>query len=180
MPPLALTEPDCGAMSPVRSRTRVVLPAPFGPIRAATTPSPTRNETSSSKTRPSGSTWLTCAASMWPIGPPRSLTVFRVPGAMADNNYMDAHGFNENSGLRASDADRDAAAAVVNNALAEGRLTADEHSERLDAIYSAKSQSELVPLLADLPGQRAAVPATASSAAPPGRAPGTPSPSWRW
>jgi hypothetical protein len=82
---------------------------------------------------------------------------------MADNSYMDAHGFNENSGLRASDADRDAAAAVVNNALAEGRLTADEHSERLDAIYSAKTQSELAPLLADLPGQRGAVPATATA-----------------
>lgn len=82
---------------------------------------------------------------------------------MADNNYMDAHGFNENSGLRASDADRDAAAAVVNNALAEGRLTADEHSERLDAIYSAKTHSELVPLLADLPGQGAAVPVAATS-----------------
>ena len=82
---------------------------------------------------------------------------------MADNNYMDAHGFNENSGLRASDADRDDAAAVVNNALAEGRLTADEHSERLDAIYSAKTQSELVPLLADLPGRRSVASATATS-----------------
>jgi len=85
---------------------------------------------------------------------------------MADNNYMDAHGFNENSGLRASDADRDAAAAVVNNALAEGRLTADEHSERLDSIYSAKTQAELAPLLADLPGQQALAPATSTSGQP--------------
>ena len=82
---------------------------------------------------------------------------------MADNNHMDGHGFNENSGLRASDADRDAAAAVVNNALAEGRLTADEHSERLDAIYAAKTQSELVPLLADLPGERAVASAAATT-----------------
>lgn len=82
---------------------------------------------------------------------------------MADNNYMDAHGFNENSGLRASDADRDGAAAVVNDALAEGRLTADEHSERLDAIYSAKTQAELAPLLADLPGQRAVAQARTTS-----------------
>jgi hypothetical protein len=82
---------------------------------------------------------------------------------MADNNYMDGHDFNENSGLRASDADRDAAAAVVNNALAEGRLTADEHSERLDAIYAAKTQSELVPPLADLPGERAVASATVTS-----------------
>jgi hypothetical protein len=63
--------------------------------------------------------------------------------------------FNENSGrsrgLRASDADRDSAASVINNALAEGRLTAEEHSDRLDAIYAAKTQADLVPLLEDLP-----------------------------
>jgi hypothetical protein len=82
---------------------------------------------------------------------------------MADNNYMVAHDSNENSGLRASDADRDTAAAVINNALAEGRLTADEHSERLDAIYSAKTQAELVPVLADLPGQQAMASTAATS-----------------
>ncbi len=76
---------------------------------------------------------------------------------------MDGHGNNENSGLRASDADRDAAAAVINNALAEGRLTADEHGQRLDAIYAAKTQAELAPLLADLPGQQAMAPVTATS-----------------
>lgn len=82
---------------------------------------------------------------------------------MADNSSMDAHGFNQNSGLRASDADRDAAAAVINNALAEGRLTADEHGQRLDAIYAAKTQAELAPLLADLPGQQAMAPVTSTS-----------------
>jgi hypothetical protein len=71
---------------------------------------------------------------------------------MAENNCMTPQGFNENSRLRASDADRDAAASVINDALAEGRLTAEEHSDRLDAIYSAKTQAELVPLLDDLPG----------------------------
>jgi hypothetical protein len=77
---------------------------------------------------------------------------------MAENNCMTPQGFNENSRLRASDADRDAAASVVNNALAEGRLTAEEHSDRLDAIYSAKTQAELVPLLEDLPGTGSAAP----------------------
>jgi hypothetical protein len=67
---------------------------------------------------------------------------------------MDPQGFNVNSRLRASDADRDTAAAVINNALAEGRLTAEEHSDRLDAIYAAKTHAELVPLLDDLPGQQ--------------------------
>ncbi len=91
---------------------------------------------------------------------------------MADNSCMTPQGFNENSGLRASDADRDAAASVVNSALAEGRLTAEEHSDRLDAIYSAKTHAELVPLLSDLPspGTAAApVPAPASAQLAPRR-----------
>jgi len=66
---------------------------------------------------------------------------------------MDPQDFNANSRLRASDADRDAAAAVINNALAEGRLTAEEHADRLDGIYAAKTHADLVPLLDDLPGQ---------------------------
>jgi len=64
---------------------------------------------------------------------------------------MDPQDFNTNSQLRASDADRDRAASVLSEALAEGRLTPLEHSERLDSIYAAKTQAELVPLLQDLP-----------------------------
>ena len=69
----------------------------------------------------------------------------------ADNSRMDPQGFNTNSRLRASDADRDRAASVLNEALAEGRLTPEEHSERLDSIYAAKTQADLVPALEDLP-----------------------------
>lgn len=76
---------------------------------------------------------------------------------------MTPQGFNENSRLRASDADRDRAASVINNAMAEGRLTAQEHSDRLDAIYAAKTHGELVPVLDDLP----AVGAAAATAAGP-------------
>lgn len=64
---------------------------------------------------------------------------------------MDPQGFNANSRLRASDADRDRAASVLNEAMAEGRLTPEEHSDRLDSIYAAKTQADLVPLLEDLP-----------------------------
>jgi Domain of unknown function (DUF1707)/Cell wall-active antibiotics response 4TMS YvqF len=64
---------------------------------------------------------------------------------------VDPQAFNTNSRLRASDKDRDRAASVLNEALAEGRLTAQEHSERLDAIYAAKTHADLVPLLEDLP-----------------------------
>jgi Domain of unknown function (DUF1707)/Cell wall-active antibiotics response 4TMS YvqF len=99
--------------------------------------------------------------------------LFQCPATMADNSCMTPQGFNENSGLRASDADRDAAASVVNSALAEGRLTAEEHSDRLDAIYSAKTHAELVPLLSDLP-------ASGASAAPvPVQSPGQVVPSGR-
>jgi len=42
----------------------VVLPAPFCPMSAVVDPSPTRNETSSSSGRPSGSAYETAAMSM--------------------------------------------------------------------------------------------------------------------
>ena len=75
---------------------------------------------------------------------------------MADNSPMDPQGFNPNSRLRASDADRDRAASVLNEALAQGRLTAEEHSERLDALYAAKTHADIVPVIDDLPGTAAA------------------------
>ena len=52
---------------------------------------------------------------------------------------------------RASDADRDAAASLLNEAFAEGRLTADEHDQRLSAAYTACSWQQLRQLTADLP-----------------------------
>ena len=66
---------------------------------------------------------------------------------------MDPQDFNPNSRLRASDADRDRAASVLSEALAEGRLTAEEHSDRLDSIYAARTHADIVPLLADLPAR---------------------------
>src|SRR5262249_44724192 len=69
---------------------------------------------------------------------------------MAENSWMDPEGNNPNSRLRASDADRDRAASMLNEALADGRITADEHAERLDMVYAAKTHAELVPVLDDL------------------------------
>jgi hypothetical protein len=54
-------------------------------------------------------------------------------------------------GTRASDSDRDAAAGLLNEAFAEGRLTADEHDQRLSAAYAARSWQQLHQLTADLP-----------------------------
>ncbi|HEX6469957.1 MAG TPA: DUF1707 domain-containing protein [Streptosporangiaceae bacterium] len=62
--------------------------------------------------------------------------------------------------MRASDADRDRIADELREALAEGRLTPEEHAERLDAVYAAKTYAELAPIVADLPAAgRPATPA---------------------
>ncbi|GAA4958455.1 hypothetical protein GCM10023224_50520 [Streptomonospora halophila] len=53
--------------------------------------------------------------------------------------------------LRASDADRDRVAELLATALSEGRLSHDEHSERMDTAYSARTLGELAPLTSDLP-----------------------------
>ncbi|MEU0924456.1 DUF1707 domain-containing protein [Streptomyces sp. SID8361] len=53
--------------------------------------------------------------------------------------------------LRASDADRDRIADILREALAEGRLQPEEHAERIDAVYRAKTIGELEPLVRDLP-----------------------------
>jgi hypothetical protein len=56
----------------------------------------------------------------------------------------------------ASDADRDTAAGLLNAAWAEGRLTADEHGQRLSAAYTARTWQQLDQLTADLPDPAAA------------------------
>lgn len=53
-------------------------------------------------------------------------------------------------GLRASDADREQVATVLSTAYAEGRLTRDEHDERLDQLLKAKTFDDLVPITHDL------------------------------
>jgi hypothetical protein len=53
--------------------------------------------------------------------------------------------------VRASDADRDRAAALLREHHAAGRLTMEEFRERLDRAFSAKTLGELDELLSDLP-----------------------------
>ncbi|GGL77306.1 hypothetical protein GCM10010129_21220 [Streptomyces fumigatiscleroticus] len=60
--------------------------------------------------------------------------------------------------LRASDADRDRVADILREALAEGRLTAEEHAERVEGVLNAKTVGELQVFIRDLPaahGRRA-------------------------
>jgi hypothetical protein len=56
--------------------------------------------------------------------------------------------------IRASDADRDRIADILREALAEGRIDAEEHAERIDAVYRAKTVGELEPIVRDLPASR--------------------------
>lgn len=75
--------------------------------------------------------------------------------------------------LRASDADRDRVADLLREALAEGRLTADEHAERVDGVLHAKTVGELEVFIRDLPGAHRGSGAAAYTPVPPRPAPGT-------
>lgn len=53
--------------------------------------------------------------------------------------------------MRASDADREAYVAVLQQAYLDGRLSKGEYDERMGAAYQAITYADLVPLLQDLP-----------------------------
>src|SRR5213078_938738 len=72
--------------------------------------------------------------------------------------------------LRASYEDRDRVAEELRVAAGDGRLTADELDQRLEAALTAQTYGELAALTADLPGVAAAGPAVpAVRQRPPGR-----------
>ena len=92
-----------------------------------------------------------------------------------------------NEHLRMSDAEREQAAGELGEHYVQGRLTAEEHSERLDQIWAARTRAELVPIFQDLPGRYAPQPfgppfpqpfppRFAGSAAPPRRRTRLPAP----
>ena len=63
-----------------------------------------------------------------------------------------------NEHLRMSDAEREQAAAELGEHYVQGRLTTEEHSERLDQIWAARTRAELAPVFRDLPGRYAPPP----------------------
>jgi hypothetical protein len=65
--------------------------------------------------------------------------------------------------LRASDADRDRVATLLSAAYAEGRLSKEEHDERLEELLRAKTFDDLIPLTADLVAATPSPPALTSS-----------------
>jgi hypothetical protein len=64
--------------------------------------------------------------------------------------------------IRLSDAEREAAAADLAEHFAQGRLTADEHAERLEQVWDAKTRGEVAPIFHDLPSPYAARTSTAA------------------
>ena len=52
--------------------------------------------------------------------------------------------------LRASDTDRDQVATLLSTAYAEGRLSREEHDERIDQLMAAKTFDDLLPITRDV------------------------------
>ena len=71
--------------------------------------------------------------------------------------------------LRIGDAERERAAAELAEHYTAGRLTTEEHSERLDRVWAARTRSDLLPMFSDLPGAYGPVRAAGPRAWPPER-----------
>jgi hypothetical protein len=69
--------------------------------------------------------------------------------------------------IRIGDAERTAAAQELGEHFAQGRLTPDEHQERLDRVMGARTAAELTPVFADLPGSPYQANAYAGAERPP-------------
>ena len=83
--------------------------------------------------------------------------------------------------IRIGDAERDSAAAALGEHYAAGRLTKDEYDERIDRVWAAKYEDDLIPLFSDLPRRRSpavtargAVTTTGGGLSKPGFKPGPP------
>ena len=81
-----------------------------------------------------------------------------VPGEHPSDVHASASSSNSGAGgPRASDADRERFATLLERHFAEGRLTGDEFSERMERVLHARSLGELYALVADLPDLPAVV-----------------------
>ena len=59
-----------------------------------------------------------------------------------------------NERVRIGDAEREAAAHELGEHYAMGRITAEEHAERLEQIWAARTQADVTHVFADLPRPR--------------------------
>jgi hypothetical protein len=82
-----------------------------------------------------------------------------------------------NDRLRIGDAERETAAHELGEHYALGRITAEEHSDRLEQIWAARTAADLTPAFADLPRPRVAEPVvTGPTGVPRTQRPGGPLP----
>lgn len=65
--------------------------------------------------------------------------------------------------LRASDADRERVVDLLREAAADGRLTIEEHGDRMERAYASRTLGELADLTADLAASPAAQPVQADT-----------------
>lgn len=72
----------------------------------------------------------------------------------------------DNAGLRASDADREVVRSLLSEAYADGRLTREEHDERVAAVLGSVTLGELPPLVADLLPSTSLAPRPAGALSP--------------
>jgi Flp pilus assembly protein TadB len=70
-----------------------------------------------------------------------------------------------NDRLRIGDADREEAARELGEHFALGRITAEEHTERLEQIWAARTTADLAPAFRDLPRPRDSGPQAPTSPA---------------
>ena len=70
-------------------------------------------------------------------------------------NYRDSN-YRYQPNMRFPESDREAVAARLRDAHADGRLTYEEFSKRLDDLYEATTYADLAPIVADLPRTGAA------------------------
>jgi len=75
----------------------------------------------------------------------------RAPGAPAVRPATSALATGDRADLRASHEDRDEIVELLRVAAGDGRLTAEELDERLEAALEARTYGELAPLVRDLP-----------------------------
>ena len=79
------------------------------------------------------------------------------------------------AGLRVGDAERDRAAAALSEHAALCRLYPEEHAERLDAVWTARTEGDLAVVFHDLPGHALERPGATPVRPGPRRRPG---PGW--
>jgi hypothetical protein len=66
------------------------------------------------------------------------------------NQYTPRYGPHDR-GLRAADSDREAVADLLREQHVAGRIDSDEHQERIERCYAAKTYADLDAIVADLP-----------------------------